>query len=374
MDVVKFCSDLVRSKSITPTDDGAIECIAEFLKNSGFETKILEFSEKGRSVRNLFAKIGKGEGRSLGFLGHSDVVPAGDGWDSDPFDPIQRDGFLIGRGVADMKGGISAFCCAVSKFVEEKSFDGSIKIFITGDEEIGTYQGIQSVLDWAEANGEIPDDCLVGEPSSDKEVGDRVFVGHRGSINVKAKFVGKQLHVAYSKEGDNSLAQICRYVSAMKDYKWKYEDKRFPKTNLEPTLLFTGNYAENVIPEESSANINIRFGADYNSEQLKQILSEKADPFGIKLSFRVSSEAYICDDENLKVLLSQAIRDVTGLTPRFSAEGGTSDGRYMIEHCNVIEFGIQDETIHQSNERVKVEDLKKLKDIYFEFLKLYFDA
>jgi len=374
MDVVKFCSDLIRCKSVTPTDNGAIDYISEFLKNLGFESKILEFSEGKRTVRNLFAKFKRGEGANLGFLGHSDVVPAGDGWDSDPFEPIQCDGFLIGRGVADMKGGISAFCRAVSRFVEKKSFSGSIRIFITGDEEVGTYQGIQSVLEWAKKMREIPDDCLIGEPSSDNEVGDRVFLGHRGSINVKAKSVGKQLHVAYSRNNTNSLAKICQYITTMKDYEWKHEDKRFPKTNLEPTLLFTGNYAENVIPKESSVNINIRFGADYNSDQLKQILSEKAAQFGIDLSFRVSGEAYCCDNERLKNLLSSAIKNITGLVPRFSTEGGTSDGRYMIKYCNVIEFGIQDKTIHQSNEKIKIDDLRKLEDIYFEFLNLYFHA
>lgn len=374
MSVVKFCSDLVRCKSVTPIDDGAIDFILDFLKNLGFETKILEFSEGDRTVRNLFAKFQRGEGANLGFLGHCDVVPAGDGWDSDPFEPVVQDGFLIGRGVADMKGGISAFCCAVSRFIKEKSFSGSIRVFITGDEEVGSYQGIPSVLDWAKEKGEIPDDCLIGEPSSDKEIGDRVFVGHRGSINVKAKSVGRQLHVAYSKNNTNSLAQVCRYIAIMKDYGWKYEDKRFPKTNLEPTLLFTGNYAENVIPGESSANLNIRFGADYSSDQLKQILTEKAVQFGIDLDFRVSGEAYCCDDERLKDLMSSAIKNATGLTPRFSAEGGTSDGRYMIKYCNVIEFGILDETMHQSNEKVRVSDLKKLEDIYFEFLKLYFNA
>ena len=378
MNVVEFCSDLVRCKSVTPSDDGAIDYISEFLKNLGFETKILEFSEGDRTVRNLFAKIERGEGPRLGFLGHSDVVPAGDGWNSDPFDPIQQNGFLIGRGVADMKGGISAFCCALFRFLQDirESFKGSVRIFITGDEEIGTYQGIRSILDWAEEKGEIPEDCLIGEPSSKKDLGDRIFIGHRGSINVCAKSAGKQMHVAYSKniDGENSLTQICRYIAAMKDYEWQYKDRRFPKTNLEPTLLFTGNYAENVIPGESSANINIRFGADYNSEQLKYILSEKAKNFGIALSFRVSGEAYCCDDKRLKQLMSSAIKNVTGLVPEFSAEGGTSDGRYMIKHCNVIEFGIQDETIHQCNEKVKIDDLKKLEDVYFEFLKLYFHA
>lgn len=373
MDVVDFCSDLIRCKSVTPEDGGAIDYIAEFLRKNGFETKILKFSEGSRTVKNLFAKFSNGSGKKLGFLGHSDVVPAGENWESDPFVPTKKDGFLIGRGVADMKGGISAFCCAASRFVNEKSFSGSIEFFITGDEEIGSYQGIQSVLEWAEKNYEIPDDCLLGEPSSDKQLGDRIYVGHRGSVNVMAKAIGKQGHVAYPQNYDNSLTRMCQYVTSLKDYKWKHEDNKFPITNLEPTLFFTKNHAENVVPEETSANINIRFSADYSSDDLKQILSEKARLFNIDLEFRVSGEAYCCDDDRLKNLLSSAIKKVVGIDAEFSAAGGTSDGRHMIKYCNVIEFGLQDETIHQKNERAKIEDLRNLEKIYFKFLQMYFN-
>ena len=377
MDVVDFCSGLVGCKSVTPEDDGAINYIAEFLKKNKFETKVLEFSEGSRTIKNLFAKFSAGDEKSqrkkLGFLGHSDVVPAGENWITDPFVLTPKNGFLIGRGIADMKGGISAFCCAVSRFVNEKSFSGTIQIFITGDEEVGSYQGIRSVLDWAEKNREFPDDCLIGEPSSEKQLGDRIYAGHRGSLNVTARALGKQGHVAYPQNYDNSLARVCEYIAQMKDYQWKHEDKRFPQTNLEPTLLFTKNHAENVVPEETSANLNIRFGADYSSDDLKKILSEKAEPLNINLDFRVSGEAYCCDDPRLKNLISTAIKKVTGLTAEFSAAGGTSDGRYMIKHCNVIEFGLPDATIHQKNERVKIEDLRNLEEIYFEFLKLYFD-
>ena len=374
MDVIDFCSDLIKCKSVTPNDDGAIECIEKFLKKIGFETRILEFSDGRKTIKNLFAELKKGEGKTLGFLGHSDVVPAGDDWESDPFLPVQKNGFLIGRGVADMKGGIAAFCCAVSDFIHDEKFSGTISFFITGDEEVGSYEGIQSVLNWANENDKIPNDCLLGEPSSDEEVGDRIYIGHRGSINIVAKYVGKQSHVAYAQNCENSLTQICRYITLMKNYKWRHEDLRYPITNLEPTLLFTGNYAENVIPGETSANINIRFSADYSSEDLKKILSEHAKIFNIDLDFRVSGEAYCCDDENLKKTLIAAIKNVTGLIPKFSAAGGTSDGRYMIKYCNVIEFGIQDKTIHQNNEKVKISDLKKLEKMYFEFLKLYFYA
>ena len=373
MDVVEFCSDLIKCKSVTPQNDGAIEYIANFLDKLGFSVKMLPFSSGDNRVLNLFAKYSRGSGKKLGFLGHSDVVPPGDGWESNPFKPIVRDGYLIGRGVADMKGGISAFCCAAEQFIQNK-FNGELLFFITGDEEIGSAEGIRSVIDWAQKNNEIPDDCILGEPSSDKQIGDRIYAGHRGSINVNVKSKGKQGHVAYPQNFKNSLMQLCEYITKVKHYSWEHNDKRFPETNLEPTLLFTGNYAENVVPGESSANLNIRFSGDYSSDQIKKILQDAAEEYDIGLSFRVSGEAYYCDDRNLQNLLATSIRSVTGLTPEFSAAGGTSDARHMIKHCNVIEFGLSDSTIHQANEKVKVDDLLILEKIYLEFLKNYFNA
>lgn len=374
MDVVQFCSGLINCCSVTPTNDGAIEYIASFLQQRGFQTKILEFSEGENHVKNLFAKISRGQGKNLGFLGHSDVVPAGDGWDTPPFSATIVGDHLVGRGVTDMKGGISAFCVAVDKFLAEKNFEGSISFFITGDEEIGTYQGILSVLDWAVQNREIPDDCLIGEPSSFEKVGDRIYIGHRGSINARLIAKGKQGHVAQPKSFDNSLLKICQCITQMKAFQWKHNELRFPPTNLEPTLLYTGNYAENVVPGESSANVNVRFSADYSSEEIKEILSSIANQFGISIEFRVNGEAYCCDDENLKNKLSRAIERVAGISPKFSAAGGTSDGRHMIKYCNVIEFGVQDSTMHQSNECCKTADLEILQNIYYEFLKNYFEC
>ncbi len=371
MDVVQFCSDLISCRSVTPYDDGAIDYINNFLNNLGFESRILEFSEGQNTVKNLFARYTKGQGKKFGFLGHSDVVPAGDMWDTEPFTPVISDGYLIGRGVADMKGGISAFCCALGKFISS-DFPGEIYVFITGDEEIGTYQGIRSLLEWANKNKFIPDDCLIGEPSSKERIGDRVYIGHRGSANINIKINGKQGHAAYPESYDNSLMKLCNLISELKKYNWKYSDKRYPKTNLEPTLLYTGNYAENVVPGESSANINIRFGGDYTSETIKNVFEKISEPYNVKLDFRISGEAYCCDDINLQKQLTQAIQKETGLVPEFSAGGGTSDGRYMIRYCNVIEFGLQDATIHQCNERAKIKDLKTLENIYFRFLKNYF--
>ncbi|MDR1375383.1 MAG: succinyl-diaminopimelate desuccinylase [Holosporaceae bacterium] len=373
INVISLCSDLIKCKSVTPADDGALEQISSFLRSIGFETTILTFSspDSSNSIKNLFAKYGSSGKRTLGFLGHTDVTPPGDNWEVDPFAALPKDGFLIGRGAIDMKGGISAFCCAVQQFVRQK-FDGSIEFFITGDEEVGSPEGTLSLLEWMVDNEYTPHDCLVGEPSSDKVLGDRIFLGHRGSMNVSVKSNGKQGHSAYPENYRNSLADLCRYIVKMLNYEWKHEDKRFPPTNLEPTLLFTNNYATNVVPDKSSANLNIRFGGDYNSDSIKQILLKEAKAFEIYLDFNVSGESYYCCNKELKVLLSEAIRETANIDPTFSAAGGTSDGRHMARHCNVIEFGPLDATMHQKNERIKIADLQKLEKIYLAFLKKYF--
>ena len=382
-DVLLLCSDLIRCKSITPADDGVFDYISNYLSKAGFDTKVLTFtSPDGKNrVKNLYARY-KGRsstdtdtnGKILGFMGHADVVPAGDAWEVDPFEGVLKDGYLYGRGVCDMKGGIAAFCSAVSEFIRQKShdFDGSIVILITGDEENGTKEGIQSLIEWCKEYGEFPNDCLIGEPSSKEETGDRIYIGHRGSINITAKSVGKQGHVAYQGSYVNSLSNLCKYITKMLKYEWKHEDKRFPKTNIEPTMLFTNNYATNVVPDKSSANLNIRYSSDYHASDLEKICKSEAHEYGISLEFDISGDAYCCDDPNLKSLLSSSIKEVTGLTPEFSCAGGTSDGRYMIKYCNIIEFGLPDANIHQKNERAKVDDILTLSKIYLNFLLKYF--
>ena len=375
MDVVSFCSNLIRRKSVTPLDDGAIDCISEFLSSIGFKTRIMTFKSRDTSniIKNLFAEYGSVNAKSLGFIGHSDVVPAGDNWEVEPFSAVQKDDFLYGRGVADMKGGIAAFCCAVAKFVQH-AFDGSIRLFIAGDEEVGSPEGMQALLKWAAENDRIPQYCLIGEPSSNTRVGDRVYLGHRGSLNVIVTSHGKQGHSAYPSNYKNSLSNLCRYITKISDYQWKHENKRFPKTNLEVTMLTTNNYAPNIVPDLSSANLNIRFGDDYTAEKLKILIQQEAKGFdNLSFDFLPSGEAYYCDNKFLKSTISSAISAIVGVTPVFSTAGGTSDGRFMVRYCEVVEFGLPDSTIHQKNERAKIADLKNLERIYFLFLKKYFE-
>lgn len=369
MSVIDFCSSLIRYRSITPAKKDIMEFIANFLQTLGMHVQILSFQNNDESsVYNLYAKIGSDQ-NSIGFLGHLDVVPAGDDWDYAPFDAVQNDGYLIGRGVSDMKSGIAAFCCAVQKFL--KFHDGNIKILLTGDEEVGSYAGTQALINWIAQNDHFPDFCIIGEPSAINMTGDRVYLGHRGSLNVEVISKGKQGHVSCPEFFDNSLAKLCMYIARMKSYNWRYNDKRFPKTNLEPTMLYTKNYAVNVVPEESSANINIRFGADYNTSELESICNAH-NTDNLILNFHKSGEAYYCENAELEELISNAIYDVVGIHPQFSAAGGTSDGRFLKDYCNVIEFGVPDATMHQKNEKVKIQDIENLEKIYGHILNRVF--
>lgn len=366
MDAADFCSRLIGFNTVTPAKKDIFDFIADFLSPLGFETRILKFGD----VYNLFAKKNMSNARkSLGFLGHADVVPAGENWDSDPFAATEKDGFLIGRGVCDMKSGLAAFCCAVEKAAED--IDGGIEFFITGDEEVGSYEGVQALLDWIEKNEVFPQCCLIGEPSSAERTGDRVYLGHRGSLNVEVISHGKQGHAAFPAGFDNSLSKLCRYIAKMKEYQWDDKNPFFPATNLEPTLFYSKNYAMNVVPDESSANINIRFSDSYSCESLKKIFQHENNG-NLELKFRCSGEAYFCRNETLKNTLCEAIFEITQLHPEFSGAGGTSDGRFMKDYCDVIEFGVPDAAMHQKNEKVKISDIRDLEKIYEAFLRKYF--
>lgn len=382
MDVVEFLSQLVSFESVTPKDAGAIDFISDNFKTLGFNTHIFEkngiknffasYEFSGNSDKKITRAPKNGDEKILAFVGHSDVVPAGVDWKTAPFKAEIIDGKIFARGVADMKGGIAAFFFAIKNFLQKKcETAGAIYVLITGDEEVGSYDGMRRLLDWCQQNKKMPTDCLLAEPSSLDKLGDRIYIGHRGSINIEIMSRGIQRHVAYG-VSKNSLSEICRFIAHVLDYKWRHEDKRFPKISIEPTLLHSPNYAVNVVPDFSSANINVRFGADYTSEDIIVIFNELAKNFDVELKFNLSGEAYCCENPKLKNQLADAILEVVGLQPEFSCAGGTSDGRFIVNLCNVIEFGIQDATIHQKNENISVEDLKRLAKIYEKFIENYF--
>lgn len=371
---IDICSDLINIQTVTPGGNEIIKYVSDFLEKLGFTTKHLVFSSKDGTnvIDNLYAEYSAGVGPNLGFLGHLDTVPPGDGWKTDPFKCVHVDGQLYGRGIADMKGGAGCFLAALQEAL--KHIKGSLSIFLTCDEEIGSYEGMQALLDWAVHNNKIPDHCLIGEPSSNVNICDRIYIGHRGSINIQAHASGEQAHSAYvSPQTKNSaLEKMCEFVVDIKYYKFKHDDLRFPDNIASATIMHNSNVAVNVIPSSADANFNVRFSADYTSADIVEIFKNLAKKYDISITYKLSGDPYICEDEFLLQIASQSVSDVLGYLPEYSAGGGTSDGRFMIKHCPVIEMGMVDATIHKVDEHVKADDCEKLANVYKKFIELYF--
>lgn len=372
---IELCQRLVQCRSVTPRDAGVMQVIVDALQALGFECKL--FSNK--EPYNLFASYNFRPG-ALGFLGHVDVVPAGVGWDCDPFaGHVSADGELIARGAADMKGAIACYIRASEECIAQNP-DISLAFYITGDEEVGEYDGTQSLLEWARLNSCLPGACVIGEPSSIKEIGDRVYVGHRGSCNITVRASGQQKHVAYAQNHadgskDNAIAKLCFFLNELHQYRFEVPVYQgFAATNLETTIITAANYATNVIPEYAEANVNVRFCDRYTFEMLQDIVEEiRANcmfSHDISLKYRCSGEAYICTE--LCDLALRSIFDVQGFEPEFSCAGGISDGRFMVKHCPIIEIGLSDATIHQKNERVPIHHFYHLKEIYKRLITNFF--
>lgn len=374
---VEICKELVSIRSVTRCDDTIVRYVSGLLEKLGFHSEILTFKSNDgvNVVHNLYAEYDSGKnGRNLGFLGHLDTVPAGDGWKYDPFSATENDGFLYGRGIADMKGGVGCFLAALEDCVQHVS--GKVSVFLTCDEEIGTYEGMQSVLRWAIEHNKIPDHCLIGEPSSEEKICDRMYVGHRGSVNVTAKASGEQMHSAYVVAGNknNALERMCRFATDVSAIKFDKIDEHFPKCVISPTMIQSANIAENVVPAYAEMNFNVRYSGAYVEDEIIAMFSEIAKNYDIDISYRSSGRAYICDDQFLIDVASRAVYDVLGYRPERSTGGGTSDGRFMIDLCPLIELGMVDETIHKANECVRVSDSDKLSDVYSKFLQIYFSS
>lgn len=385
--LIKMCCDLVEFHSVTPDDDGCIEYIADKLKALGFDVNVLTFRSdtSDNEVKNLFAEISIGKNardcdeKVLIFLGHCDVVPPGDGWSYPAFKASIVNETLYGRGIADMKGGIAAFIDSVSCFLQNFQCENCrICVLITADEEIGSVQGSRSLIDWALknklSNAQIMSAiCLVGEPSAKQQVGDRVFVGHRGSFSSEICYNGTQGHVAYQNNTKNAISAICQYVQRIKMHKWKApESNIIPETNAEPTIICGSNYASNVVPDFASAFINVRFSG-YTFIELEEIFKKYAEcDENFSFKFFHSANPYLCEDKNIIKLTKLAIKKSLGISPEFCAAGGTSDGRFICDFCPVIEFGLPDNTIHKKNECVSIQDIEKLKLAYLKFIELFF--
>ncbi|NIJ08203.1 succinyl-diaminopimelate desuccinylase [Sphingomonas vulcanisoli] len=367
IDALDLAAKLIACNSVTPADGGAQDVLQTALESIGFRVHRLHSSEgPDGPIANLFAIRGSG-GPHFAFAGHTDVVPPGAGWASDPFAPEVRGGLLHGRGAVDMKGAIAAFVAAASQ-VETK---GTLSLIITGDEEGPATFGTVALMDWMESESIRPDLILVGEPTSAHKLGDTIKIGRRGSVNMTVTVPGRQGHVAYPHLADNPVPTLARIVSALSAWTLDSGTEWFQPSNLEITDIATSNEATNVIPGVARARLNIRFndlhtGADLVRD-VKAAVAEIAPRATVEA--RISGEAFRTDPGALSDLVTGAIRDVLGVEPELSTSGGTSDARFLSRIAPTIEFGLPNATMHKLDEAVAVADLEALTETYAEVIR-----
>ena len=367
IDALDLARRLIACPSVTPADAGAQDVLAATLEGIGFTIHRLTFgSAPDGPVENLFATIGSGAPH-FAFAGHTDVVPAGAGWDG--FAPRVADGWLIGRGAADMKGSIAAFAAAAERTVAA-GCAGTLSLVITGDEEGPATFGTSALLGWMADHGFRPDLCVVGEPTSGVTVGDTIKIGRRGSLNAWLTVEGVQGHVAYPDRADNPVTRLVAILAALKGRVLDDGTPEFQPSNLEVTDVTVGNAATNVIPARASARLNIRFndrhsGADLEA-WLRGVVADHAPDATVEV--RISGEAFITNAGPLPGLVAAAVRAVTGAEASLSTTGGTSDARFIRAVCPVVELGLVGATMHQVGEAVRVADVATLTDIYAALL------
>jgi len=368
LDPVSLAQALIRCASVTPADAGAQSVLRAVLEPLGFACTDLPFGEGEARIENLYARIGSGAPHFC-FAGHTDVVPPGNApWADDPFAATIRDGRLFGRGACDMKGAIACFAAAAARHLAARGGRpaGSVSLLITGDEEGPAVNGTMRMLDWLAARGEIPDFCLVGEPTNVERLGDMVKIGRRGSMNGTITVHGTQGHVAYPHLADNPVLRLVRMLEALTAEPLDQGTNWFQPSSLQPTTFDVGNPATNVIPARAAARFNIRFNDRHTGESLTRWVRERLDAAGGRytLDVEVSGEAFLTRPGADVERLSAAIEAVTGIKPRLDTGGGTSDARFIARHCPVAEFGLVGRTMHKADENVPVADLLALTEIY----------
>ena len=378
---LQLAKELIKFPSITPSDAGVMKFLEKRLKKLGFKTKILEFKEKNfQPVKNLYARLGNKE-PNFCYAGHLDVVPPGNikDWTINPFRPSVKKGHLIGRGANDMKSSIASFVSAVSKFlIENKNFNGSISLLITGDEEGDAINGTKKVVDFLKKKKEKINFCLVGEPTNPNKLGEMIKIGRRGSLTGKLKIFGSQGHVAYPHRANNPSTIIVNILKVLKEIRFDEGTKDFQPTNLEVTKININNKADNVIPGIAEATFNIRFNNKHSSSSIKKRLNKIFDKINkknkskYKIEYRVSGEAFLTKANKTTYMIQNIIKKVTKIKPKLSTTGGTSDLRFIRKISPGLEFGLVGKTMHKVDEAVSLKDLKNLTKIYQNILQNYF--
>lgn len=368
IDPVALASRLIACPSVTPASGAVFGVLEEVLAAAGFEVhRFTQGEAPDGPVENLFATRGSGAPH-FAFAGHLDVVPPGEGWASDPFAPEIRGGLLHGRGAVDMKSGIAAFAAACA---EVSGHDGTLSFIITGDEEGPATYGTPAIMAWMAERSIRPDMILIGEPTSEARLGDIVKIGRRGSVNMWVTAPGVQGHVAYPHRSDNPVPKLSRVIAALEALHLDDGSEAFQPSNLEITAVETSSKATNVIPGWARAQLNIRFNNLHRGGDLVALVrrtAEQAVP-GATVEAKISGEAFLTPPGPIYDIVSAAIEAETGEKPRLSTHGGTSDGRFLIALCPVVDFGLPNATMHKLDEAAAIEDIHALQRIYTRVIK-----
>ncbi|WP_224816786.1 succinyl-diaminopimelate desuccinylase [Hasllibacter sp. MH4015] len=377
VDPVALTADLVRCNSVTPREGGALVLLEKLLSDAGFDcTRV----DRG-GIANLYARWGtRGNGKAFGFNGHTDVVPVGDeaAWTFPPFGAVIDGDWLYGRGATDMKSGVAAFAAAAVDFVRDTPPDGAVILAITGDEEGESTDGTIALLDWMAEAGERMDACIVGEPTCPERMGDMMKIGRRGALTAFFEVIGKQGHSAYPHKALNPMPAVTLLGHRLATHTLDQGTDHFDPSTLAITTIDTGNPANNVIPARTKMTVNLRFNDLHSGDSLTEWLRAEADKVAsetgtlIEMSSKLSGESFLTPPGDLSALVAKAVTAETGLTPEMSTTGGTSDARFVKNHCPVVEFGLVGHRMHEVDERVRVSDIHALKAVYARVLNDYF--
>ncbi|WP_109310630.1 succinyl-diaminopimelate desuccinylase [Ruegeria sp. AU67] len=376
-DPVKLTADLIRCPSVTPEEGGALVLLEKLLSDAGFDCTRADRGD----VSNLYARWGPiAHPRSFGFNGHTDVVPVGDeaAWTMPPFGAKIREGVMYGRGATDMKSGVAAFAAAAVDFVRDTPPDGAIILAITGDEEADAVDGTTALLDYMSEAGERMSACLVGEPTCPNTMGEMMKIGRRGSMTAWFTVTGVQGHSAYPHRAKNPLPALARLMHQLASHELDQGSDHFDASTLAVVNMDTGNAATNVIPAQCIGAVNIRFNDLHSGASLSEWLQAEAKAVAetydvaIDVRIKISGESFLTPPGPLSGLVATAVEAETGVRPEMSTTGGTSDARFVKDHCPVVEFGLVGRTMHQVDECVEVAQIEQLKAIYSRILQDYF--
>ena len=384
-DCINLTQELVKCPSITPKDEGALKVVENHLKDLGFDCTRLPFSEKGfDDVDNLFAKIGT-SGKHLAFAGHTDVVPIGNekSWKFPPFSGTIDNGKLYGRGAEDMKGSIACFISATNTFIKKygSDFGGQLSFIITGDEEKEAINGTIKMMEWTKQKNIVFNHCIVGEPTSNKSIGDKIKIGRRGAINFFITARGVQGHTANSNRAENPVHLLISMLQRITSKPLDDGSKYFLPSSVQIPTFDVENSAANVIPEIAKATINIRFNDTHTGESLNKWLKDQIsitfdDKPKASCSFTTdqTGECFMTKPGEFHNLIEEAVKEqfLRNSDLEMGTDGGTSDARFIKNYCEVLELGIINNSLHQTDEHVNISDLKDLHNLYFKILEKYF--